>query len=420
MDVVARYLARLAEVPQERLPPPSPGLRLVVVIPALAEADNIGAVLDSLGKPDDHFEILVVVNRPRSAPAEVVDNNHRILRQLAARRVLAIERVYPDELAGVGAARRSGMDCALRRLVTTGNLQWGAIACLDADSPVSPGYAEKLLEIFSTDDAPAAAVCQLHHPLPEDDPVRARAIATYELWLRYLQAGFALCGSPYAFIPVGSCLVVSARAYAAAQGMPRRQAAEDFHFLQKLVKTAGGERVASLRQPLVFPAPRLSRRVPFGTGRAMLRCRELGPDTYRWVEPARAFFELRDFFAAAPDGYRHPEQLRRAASTRLQDFLAGYGFPAVLERLRANSPGPGGFTRQLHTWFDALRIVRYSRLCRTKYGSSDVLDALDQCGFGRRADVFEALEYMRGPGDPSREIDRPRSAGRSLPVSPVP
>jgi hypothetical protein len=47
MEAIERYLKDHAEEYTETLPPVSGDLRLCIVIPALAERQNIGAVLDS-------------------------------------------------------------------------------------------------------------------------------------------------------------------------------------------------------------------------------------------------------------------------------------------------------------------------------------------------------------------------------------
>ena len=61
-------------------------------------------------------------------------------------------------------------------------------------------------------------------------------------------------------------MAVRAHAYARQGGMNRRQAGEDFYFMQKLVD---GEQVENIAEATVFPSARLSHRVPFGTGKAL-------------------------------------------------------------------------------------------------------------------------------------------------------
>jgi len=387
MESIGRYLKDHAEQYTEELPPVPPGLRLCVVIPSLAERGNIGAVLDSLPEKDDRFEVIVVVNHKEGAPDEIVSNNAGTVEDLSGR-ALVIERVFAPDVAGVGAARRAGMDLALRRLVQAGSPEKSAIACLDADSPVDPGYVEGILSVFGGDNPPAAGICACRHPIPEDEE-RAKAIVAYELWLRYMEQGFRYCGSPYAFQTIGSCTVVSPRAYALADGMPRRQAGEDFYFLQKIAKVFG--RVVDI-DVTVHPSARVSNRVPFGTGRAMIRCRDEGPDYYLQAEPPRAFVDLKRFFESSVAGLAG---MREAASPLLASFIEKHGGWAVLEDIRKNSADAEHFAFGVHTWFDSLQVVRYARRCKAESGGVWILDALGELGFEVGSELEPALWRMR-------------------------
>jgi glycosyltransferase involved in cell wall biosynthesis len=387
---IQRYLSDHAEEYAEKLPAPGRDLRLCVVIPSLAEREGIGKVLDSLPEKTERFEVIVVVNHSAGAPGEVVENNRGTVGDLFGR-ALVLERVFAPEVAGVGAARRAGMDLALSRLWAAGLPERSAIACLDADSPVDPGYVEGILSVFDAEDPPAAGVCRCLHPIPED-PKKARAIVAYELWLRYLVEGFKFCGSPYAFLTIGSCTVVSPKAYALADGMPRRQAGEDFYFLQKVAKTAG--RVVDL-DATVRPSARISDRVPFGTGRAMRQCRDQGPDYYLRAEPPRAFCDLKRFFESSRDGFQDPDRMRESASPLLRAFIDKHGGWAILEDIRENSADGEHFTFAVHTWFDSLQVVRYARRCKAKLGGVWILDALSDLGLDPGADLPTALQRMR-------------------------
>ena len=198
----------------------------------------------------------------------------------------------------------------------------------------------------------------------------------YELWLRYIELGFRVCRSPYAFQTIGSCTVSSPLGYALADGMPRRQAGEDFYFLQKIVKVGGPENVVQIPKACVYPAARLSDRVPFGTGRAMSLCATQGPGTYLQAEPPEAFLDLRSFFQAATDRFGDDGDFEKIASPGLKVFLDAQGARALLERLRSNAADGDHFLRSLHPWFDSLQVVRYTRVCKTKTGGVWLFDAI--------------------------------------------
>ncbi len=416
---ITRYLQRHALAPRadEALPAPGPGLRLCVVIPALAEGERLPAVLDSLERAasePEAVEVIAVVNNPADAPAAVVADNAASLAALRARsgplRIIALDRSSPGRAftpgrAGVGLARRAGMDLALARLAAAGNPERAAIACLDADSPVEPGYVDTLLGAFDRSAQPLGGVCECRHPIP-DDPDRAGAILAYETWMRTFELGLRLAGSPFSYPTIGSCLVASATGYALADGMPTRQAGEDFYFAQKLIKLSAGRGLARLAGAVVEPAARLSDRVPFGTGRAMLRCADEGADAYRRMEPAEAFGDLRRWFAAFGPGFADAGALERAAGSRLEAFLRAEGAFAALARIRANQPDADRFAFAAHCWFDGLKCVRYTHAVEAELGRQWAFDALGAILEGLELTApFADLRPPR-PGDPELGLHR--------------
>ena len=267
MQSIPDYLKRCSLLPYVgvALPAPEPELKLAVVIPSLAERKNLKPVLDSLAQGSRRLaeaEVLVVVNNAVHADPAVAEDNAGTLQDMLEVRIPGLKvfaldyaspgRALPDSKAGVGLARRVGLDAALARLWQAGNAKRSAIACLDADSPVAPGYLDALLEVFDSDDPPVAGICAYTHPEPEDRRL-AESATYYELWLRYLEYGLRIARTPYAYQTVGSCLAVSALGYAQVSGMEPRQAGEDFHFLRKLIKLSGEKSLARILGARVFP-----------------------------------------------------------------------------------------------------------------------------------------------------------------------
>jgi len=351
-------------------PAPRPGLKLCVVIPSLAERKNLPRVLDSLQANQrlSEVEVIVLVNNAANAPAEIVTDNLQTLEDCARNvfgglRVLAADyaspgHALPAETAGVGLARRAGLDLGFRRLWAAGSVERAALACLDADSPAGPGYLDAILNAFDCPSPPVAGYGTYAHPRPEDPRLLA-AVAAYELWLRYLVAGFKVAHSWFAFPTIGSCMAVSALAYAQVGGLEPRKAAEDFHFLRKLAKFSGSEPLTHIRAALVYPQARVSERVPFGTGRAMLRSLTEGDAWYLHAEPPEVFLHLREFFARVPAAYHEPAQFEQLP-VRLLAFLETEGAWSIFEKFRRVYPGPVQFTQACQHWFDSLRIVRYA------------------------------------------------------------
>src|SRR5213594_3575687 len=94
------------------------------------------------------------------------------------------------------------------------------------------------------------------------DPKVAEAIAAYELHLRYYVRALRYAGFPYAHHTIGSCMAVRADVYKKQGGMNKRQAGEDFYFLQKIIPLG---HFTDLTETKVIPSSRPSDRVPFGT-----------------------------------------------------------------------------------------------------------------------------------------------------------
>ncbi len=354
------------------------GIKNVVVIPALAEEQHLFNTLDCLAvQPSDEIActlvIIVVNNRcfPFAQDEEIADNHQTLLH--LERMMLSTNKLrlgYVDassagyELGpkmGVGDARRIGLDHGLKVLVDNDEIR-GLLISLDADSRVDSNYFAEIRGHFEISKMSAAVVAYAHRL--DGTHGEIEAIVSYELFLRYHAAGLAWAGSPYAYPAIGSTMVCRADAYVAAGGMNRRQAAEDFYFLQQLQKTGG---VDLIRQTRVRPSCRPSHRVPFGTGATIARLLKESVATYRiynagtyrilklWLEcvlarlgkPARELLEEVDAL--------HPG---------LADHFNKRGFHEAWERLQQNSANDDQLRAQFHIWFDgfeALKLIHFLR-----------------------------------------------------------
>jgi hypothetical protein len=170
--------------------------------------------------------------------------------------------------------------------------------------------------------------------------------------------GLSFAGSPYAFHAIGSTMACTAQAYVDVRGMNRRAAAEDFHFLNKLAKVGS---IGVIEKTTVFPSPRPSERVPFGTGQRMLRFMTGGTDEYRLYDP-RIFEILQEWLSgmeADPD--RGSDDIMSAAR-KIHPDLKGYldliGFEKDWQGIRRNCPDPVHLRKQFHAWFDGLKTLK--------------------------------------------------------------
>ncbi|MEM9865782.1 MAG: glycosyltransferase [Myxococcota bacterium] len=321
-----KYVASLGALPNA---PALEGTR-VVVVPAFDEGP-LPALLDSVTNacPDGGTRMLVVVNGGAGMGAEAREQNVQTLRWAESdARVTAIDA---GDTGGVGGARRVGLDLAARAFAE-GRVAGPWLYTTDADAQLPPDY-------FQHEHRSGAAMVFpfIHAPLDE-------AIASYELYLRHYVAGLQHARSPYAFHTVGSTIAVRAAAYAAVRGMPRRAAAEDFYFLNKVRKVGP---VLSLQGAPIVLSSRASRRVPFGTGPAVARLRAEG--TVRALHDFRIFQTLRVLRALAHRGapenalgpcasliadLPHRGETARIRHRSIRDALDGKRTRQIVHRLR--------------------------------------------------------------------------------------
>lgn len=344
----------------------------VVVIPSLAEGDGLFATLRSLeANPpqwQDRFLVLVVINHGEQASCGEKSQNMQDLARLIdwpAKSTLSLgwvdaaspDRELPVKQAGVGFARKLGMDLALPCL------DWQKdplLVCLDADTLVEPNYLQEIVAHFQRSQAGATVLPFRHQQA--DDAVQQAAIDRYELFMRSYVYGLRLAGSPYAFNSVGSTIACRAQAYVRCGGMNSRKAGEDFYFLQKLAKTDG---VDLMTGTMVFPEPRVSTRVPFGTGRSMGRLLEGDTQGVRFY-PVAVFRLLSAWLDCVT---RHPcadaEQLfhhAKAISAVLADYLVQLDWHTTWPKLQENHPTAERRTEAFHSWFDGFRTLRLIHL----------------------------------------------------------
>lgn len=400
--VVAKYLARyaVAEIAAAgRIQGP---YAHVCAIPAM---DEPAELLDGLR--DVHVAgpwlAIVVVNATDAAAPAVHARNAALLAGLCARGAAPAERVADAPAMwlvrealpgmdlcvvdragpgwrlpadqGVGLARRIGCDLALA-LYAAGALRTRWIHMTDADVTLPADYFAAAARAAA--DSVALTYGFWHARSAAGDAWVDAATGLYEIYLRYHRLGLAWAGSPYALHTIGSSLAVDARAYAAVRGVPRRQAAEDFYLVNKLVK------LGPVREPEGAPIAiraRRSARVPFGTGAATQTIageliagrgyRVYHPRVYAvlgaWLDAMEAFAAaagraaghvndrvLDHALAEGADAWQLAGEERRA----LDRALASLEARRALLDAHARARTPAALSRRLHDWFDGFRTLK--------------------------------------------------------------
>jgi hypothetical protein len=411
------------------------GFMGAVVIPALAEYANLFATLQTLAANPAHdlsrFMVLVVVNHREDAGGDDREDNRLTLARLAAcetelspLRLAWVDAASPKlempaRSGGVGLARKIGLDLALSRLNFAN--QAPLLVCLDADTQVEPNYLAAITGHFRC-SAKGGAVIPFRHR-PGATPEEQDAIASYELFLRSYVLGLSLAGSPYAFHNVGSAMACTVDAYVRMGGMNKRPAAEDFYFLQQLHKTSG---VGQIRGTTVFPSPRPSHRVPFGTGRSISRTLEGEENAITFYRPEcfRILAEWLKTVAGSPSGEASQLMAEAASVSRhLEEYLETAGFPCVWERLRINCCGPESLLSAFHGWFDALRTMKLihhlSATALPRCGPEEAVPPLLECaGLGIPHGIAGRLELLRGIQNGYHDDHLPEPPATAAPQSP--
>ncbi len=368
------YFRRYGFCERQIVSPPNPDLGIVVVIPCFNEPDLIGGLESLRGckPPTRSAKVIVVINSSADCPAEVRLQNEAT-RKLTAewmdqqdeRRCAWHLLSFPDlppKRAGVGLARKIGMDEALRRFDRAGATD-GIIVGYDADCRCEDNYLTAIEQFFQANPVSPGCSIYFEHPLIGPLPAMAyRGVAAYELHLRYYKQALRHAGHPHAHHTLGSCMAVRADAYRKQGGMNKRKAGEDFYFLNKIIPLGG---FGDLTGTAVYPSPRPSDRVPFGTGkaiRAFLDANEL--NTY----PFQAFLDLKQLIECLPALYklggRFAGENDVSSPGPLRTFLKDQEFAAVMKEIHGNTASEDAFRRRFFRWFDgfmAMKFVHHAR-----------------------------------------------------------
>jgi len=350
----------------------NPELGIIVVIPCHNEPDlvrSLQSIVDC-DKPNCEVEVIVVINASESAEAPVLNQNKQSF--IDAQNWLndhesedlkfffIEENALPKKHAGVGLARKIGMDEAVRRFHAIDKHN-GVIACYDADASCDSNYLVELEKHFK--ESPKSPACSIHfeHPISgtQYDEAIYNGIIQYELHLRYYKNGLAYAGVPYAFHTIGSSMAVRSNAYQKQNGMNKRKAGEDFYFLQKLIPLGY---FTALKTTKIIPSPRVSDRVPFGTGKAMQNWLDEAQQELLSYNP-KSFIDLKLFTEAVPKLYEGMYEI----PVTVQEFLNTIDFEENLTKIRKNSKSVAHFNEIFFKWFNAFKVLKYMHFARDKY-----------------------------------------------------
>jgi len=330
------------------------------VIPVCDEEAEFPATLQSLiyARNKRKIALIAVFNHPEGN-LEAEKSNSRLCQALQRMALPGVFLLSAGALEnGVGEARKQGLDCVMQSLDAEELHDFLCFFC-DADSRVAPDYFSCLEALFQANPALAGAVPMLRHRMAPD-AAQERAIRAYEKYCFDFQTNLAAAGSPYAYLTFGSAIVCRAESYAACGGMRVRKTGEDFYFLEALAKSSRFQ-VCQMPEVLVYPSPRLSHRVPVGTG---TRVDELLQGIPLPAYPERAWAALKHLLASATESaLADPTSFLASLSDTSRAFLEKRDFGSQWLKILANTP-KGQFRNAFFCWFDALRTLQFLKAHR--------------------------------------------------------
>jgi glycosyltransferase involved in cell wall biosynthesis len=397
------YLDRYAYPPLQIESKPIIGTALIIVIPVFNEP-NLLVALNSLlnsSMPDVPIEVLVVINQSESCDEKTAaqnrltfeETNDWILANSNKRLSFYVRHIsFAKKHAGVGLARKAGMDEAVRRFEAIGNDK-GIILCYDADCTCSRNYLSAVYHFFTDKELNGASI-YYEHKTDHLSGTDKEGIVQYELHLRYYANGLRKAGYPYAFHTVGSSMAVRADIYKKAGGMNRRKAGEDFHFLHKVIPFGNFDEINSTS---VYPSARISTRVPFGTGKAMEDWNNQNKPYFESYHP-RIFIELALFLKRVPNFYRCTNldnEIQELPST-IQAYLIDENFIEVLNGISKQSNNLKTFIHRWFAWFNGLRTLHLVHYLRdNRYPSISIVEAAKQLIVSKKSTAEELLKEYR-------------------------
>ncbi len=345
---------------------PESNLNIVTVIPCFNEKD-LNKTLHSLlncKKPDCSVEIIVVINSGENSSKEIILQNEVTFNEAKTFSEKYSQKCFkfhainvknlPEKFAGVGLARKIGMDFAAFRFKKIDKPN-GIITGFDADTITKENYFTEIEEFFIENKTANACSIHFEHPTEGndfDEDIYSKIIK-YELHLRYFINALRKINFPFAYQTIGSSFAVKAEIYTKQGGMNRRKAGEDFYFLQKIIQLGS---YFDLNSTTVIPSPRTSDRVPFGTGAAIKKMQENNETDYLTYN-FQAFEDLNLLFKNKLQFF--DSYFVENLPDSILEFLKLNNFETDLLKIKENSPNTKIFVKRFYDWFNAFRVIKF-------------------------------------------------------------
>lgn len=346
--------------------------RIYFAIPVLDEMPYLFDTLDCIANQSYKGEltVYVCVNQPASwwdceEKAAICLRNSEMMKLLAKGykelELVVLDKsgrdlAWQNKKAGVGMARKFLLDTILKQASED-----DVIISMDADTCFEKDFVASVAANYAAHPKAAAVNIPYYHPLTGEE-AQDRAMLHYELYLRNYMLNLLRIDSPYAFTALGSAIAFKAKVGRAVGGFDSHMAGEDFYFLQKIVKYG---QLLLYNECKVFPSPRISHRVPFGTGPAIA-------ENLKQVDSRYPLFHYSCFDDIAQTYQQIDDLFYQDIHTPLIDFINQH-FPDEdrWKELRANYKTLPMFQKAFHHQIDGLRIFQYIRYAQQQIHQND-------------------------------------------------
>jgi glycosyltransferase involved in cell wall biosynthesis len=336
-----------------------------IVIPCYNELNYIFETLKSINEQNQKLLnetlVIVVINNSKDEKETVKNNNQKTYQKLVEKKynynfiaidAFSIDNAIPNKLAGVGYARKIGLDFSLNHISSEKSL----LCSLDADTLINKNYLKKIKDNFKKDIS--VAVINFKHQKSQN-PIIEEGIRKYEKSIKKIAKEIELTGSPYGYVSMGSTIVCNVKSYIACGGMNTKTATEDFYFLQALAKYT---KIHKINELLVFPSSREENRVYLGTGFRMDEY--LKNRLFKNLDFKKdSFLEIKKIIRIVKQ-YQNCEynfiikEMNKKLNKKSTKFLIDKDFKNVWSKFKKNSKNKNQFTLFFHQWFDALTIIK--------------------------------------------------------------
>lgn len=370
---------------------PDQNLGIVIVIPAFNEKSLIPVFESILACNNNNcfVEVLAIINQSENCDDKIKQTNKKCFDeadnwvQLNNTKQLNFNCFHvdlPPKNAGVGLARKRGMDLAYSRLSSLKKPN-ALIVNLDADCLVEKNYLIAIEDYFNTNiNINAASISFAHRFDWEHHPAESSACVDYELYLRYFIKMQRNLNLPFAYQTIGSAMAVRTSAYHKQGGMNQKKAGEDFYFLQKHIELGN---FGEINQTTVLPSCRQSNRVPFGTGKAIHQI--ISSERYTVYHP-ESFYKLKSFLAIPEEIYgiekNDIEYKLKNLPKEITAFLHQSNLHDKILNINDVVNSKAALIKRFYRYFNAFQLMKYLHFMRDNFIENIELDiALQSIGY---------------------------------------